>query len=246
MNIPQLPTNHPWYFLSKYGTPNVKWCEQTQFSWVTEPANTWSNLAYLFMGLLIIQMTKQSKNVFLKLMGPMMIALCFCSGIYHASYTFALQVLDFLGMYLVLLPPIYINFQRMGHKFNKPILHYSIMSIALTILTVVLHLNSIPIQGIIVVMIILLLATEFKIRRADAKKEAHYGSYFMAMAFMASAAVFSFLDVSRTVCDPHNHIFQGHATWHILSSIAVYFLSRFYHQLEDQTQQLTRSNMQTA
>ena len=47
MNIPQLPVDHPWYKLSSVALPNVKWCEETLHGWVTEPANTWSNIPFI-------------------------------------------------------------------------------------------------------------------------------------------------------------------------------------------------------
>ena len=44
----------PWVELRQVGgLPNVKWCEETLCSVVAEPANTWSNLAYLVVAVLI-------------------------------------------------------------------------------------------------------------------------------------------------------------------------------------------------
>ena len=45
----------PWYEAQQaYGPPNVNWCEQTVCHIINEPANTWSNLIFLFVGLIII------------------------------------------------------------------------------------------------------------------------------------------------------------------------------------------------
>ena len=53
MEIPSLAPQCPWYELSEIAKPNVKWCEATVCGWITEPANTWSNLAFIGMGIAI-------------------------------------------------------------------------------------------------------------------------------------------------------------------------------------------------
>ena len=53
MEVPSLAPQCPWYELSEMAKPNVKWCEASQCSWITEPANTWSNLAFVFSGMII-------------------------------------------------------------------------------------------------------------------------------------------------------------------------------------------------
>ena len=40
----------------------------------------------------------------------------------------------------------------------------------------------------------------------------------------AAAFVFLILDITRTWCDPKNHILNGHAVWHLLSAAAIYLL----------------------
>ncbi len=40
--------------------------------------------------------------------------------------------------------------------------------------------------------------------------------------FEFGAFIFLILDVTRTWCDPQNHIINGHAIWHLLSGTAIY------------------------
>lgn len=222
MHIPQLPTNHPWYFLSKYALPNVKWCEATLFSWVTEPANTWSNLAFIIVGIWMVTKSKGIKNPLVKFFGPMSIALGFFSGIYHASYTFVLQLGDFFGMYLVGLLPLYINLERLGVKFKNPIKHFFIVSIILTILTVPSYFIGFPIQAIVLFNIIAVIITEIKCGTATSKH------FLFGVTSLIIAATFSALDVTRTMCDPDNHVIQGHALWHCFNSFMLVFMFKHY------------------
>ena len=46
------PPNCPWHSSADLlGAPNIKWCEATLCGWISEPANTWSNLLYLVSAL---------------------------------------------------------------------------------------------------------------------------------------------------------------------------------------------------
>ena len=45
-----LPPGCPW---SGWAPPNVQWCEENLCALVTAPANTWSNLAYIVVGLVM-------------------------------------------------------------------------------------------------------------------------------------------------------------------------------------------------
>ena len=102
------PESCPWQGLAAYGPPNVKWCEERLCAWINEPANAWSNLAYIFVGLFIYfftdlrtrRGTSAGSSLGLEWFPPTIIAVGVCSGIYHASNTYITQMLDFFGMYL--------------------------------------------------------------------------------------------------------------------------------------------------
>ena len=87
MHIPALQPGCPWYKLSSLGLPNVKWCEATRCSWITEPANTWSNLAYIIAGIIIFMMLKPENRKTSKWFGATLIFVGFSSFVYHMSYT---------------------------------------------------------------------------------------------------------------------------------------------------------------
>ena len=91
----------PWHEAAeRLGAPNIKWCESTACAWVSEPANTWSNLAYLLVALVVGWQCRRSTHPELRWMAPALFLMGLLSGIYHASNLYLTQVLDFLGMFL--------------------------------------------------------------------------------------------------------------------------------------------------
>ena len=94
----------PWHSITEtWGAPNVKWCEETLCQWISEPANTWSNLAYIFAAILLWK-TKTKKPSVRTRLNYFSFAIAFCgigSFIYHASNNRLTQFLDFLGMFAV-------------------------------------------------------------------------------------------------------------------------------------------------
>ena len=61
--VPPMQDGCPWSELSHFAPPNVKWCEAQVCGWIVEPANTWSNLAYILLGALLLWRAAGSTNV---------------------------------------------------------------------------------------------------------------------------------------------------------------------------------------
>ena len=115
---PPLPEGCPW---SGWTPPNLKWCEENLCGWITTPANTWSNLAYLFVGILIIRECRGKPGDLRRMFGPITLFLGAASFLYHASYTWFFQFFDFVGMFLVIILMITLNLRRLDwiHPGNQ-------------------------------------------------------------------------------------------------------------------------------
>jgi hypothetical protein len=228
MEIPTLQPGCPWYELSTWALPNVKWCEASQCSWITEPANTWSNSGYIGLGITLWALSARRKDALKRWFGITQLLVGLTSFIYHASYTFVFQVFDFAGMYGFTFLLLAFNLRRLG--LVSPSSQWKVYFgavVGLTVLTPLLRYVGAPIQGTILVLILALLGTELwaRARRAPATDGRWITSGF---ALMGVASVFSALDVSRVLCDPDNHFFQGHAAWHLLGATALYCAYRGY------------------
>ncbi len=238
MNRDHIPSiadpSSPWYQLSELRKPNVKWCEGQNNSWIIEPANTWSNLAYIIIGILLYQKRNQLKSKPLRAYAPAFITLGICSGIYHASYTFLFQILDFFGMYLLTYLMLLINLKRLKIVKNAMGSLFWGLVLGTTALTVYCDLyTSFPIQGLIFVHVLMLLGSELYLWK---KRTQNYQmKYFWSgLTLIFIAASCSVADVTRTYCDPENHFVQGHAVWHVLSSIAIYCIYLHHRQFDQE------------
>ena len=78
----------PWEHWTR---PNVKWCEDNLCAWITAPANTYSNLLYIFFGLRMIAEARRQKSTTLMMFGPASILTGVSSLVFHASYTYVGQ-----------------------------------------------------------------------------------------------------------------------------------------------------------
>lgn len=223
---PPLSEGCPW---SGFTPPNVDWCEENLCAWVVNPADTWSNLAYLAAGLWMLHAARGRNAPGLGFFGPAAIAVGLCSGIYHASYTYALQLLDFLGMYLFCFLVLVLNARRLRWIDEGAQARWYLGGVAaLSAATPLLFETGLPIQGLVFVLILAGVGQEIALaRRADGRAPA-YAPFAAALALLTGAAVFSALDVTRTWCDPDDHWIQGHALWHVLSAAALVALFYFY------------------
>jgi hypothetical protein len=60
------------------------------------------------------------------------------------------------------------------------------------------------------------------------KKEGKLGQmklFWVSLVLLFTAQVFSQLDLKRIWCEPENVFLHGHAIWHVIASIALFFLA---------------------
>lgn len=222
----------PWYELSELRIPNVDWCELQRCAWVVEPANTWSNLAYVGVGVALWLAARNVGSGHLRFFAPAAAIVGLSSGIYHASYTFVLQILDFFAMYVFCYLLITLNLRRLGllgpddwwRRFWQLVL-------GTTALTVGVDFLEIPIQGLVLLLILTIVGTELWIRRSG--EEASLRFFVLSVALLTAGSVFSMLDLSRTWCDPTHPFLQGHAIWHLLSATSLWAAFFHYRQFEE-------------
>lgn len=220
----------PWYDITvKQGAPNIKWCEETLCHWVSEPANTWSNIGYLVAGIYILYLAIKNRHNFnLKIFGPIIFFMGAMSFFYHQSNFYGSQILDFIGMFLFVAWAIGMNLIRLGKMKNEfliPfILGYSLLS------TAVLHwmyLTNIKFQMLVLISGIIILITELLSQR---KHKTHMKWFWSTIFILIIAFGFSLSDGQRLWCTPENHgwFSQGHALWHWTAAIAMVTIYKHY------------------
>lgn len=237
MEIPSLAPQCPWYELSEIAKPNVKWCEATVCGWITEPANTWSNLAFIGMGIAIWIIASNKNQTTAKLFGPLGVFVGLCSFIYHMSYTMILQTFDFVAMYAFVGLIILLNIRRLGYLSKAKQVRYLVGSVLfLTGVFMVFYFTGIPVQLTVALMVVGVFLTEYFARKKETDSPTL--KYFLhGMGSLGVALVFTILDVTRAWCNPENHFIQGHALWHVFNSITIFFLYKYYEQFKSLDQE---------
>lgn len=224
----------PWVDLRQLGgLPNVKWCEETLCSVVAEPANTWSNLAYLLVAVLLFVAARGESQRTLRFFAPAAFWVGLTSLVYHATVAFLTQVFDFWGMYIYFLLILFLNLVRMGVLKKEALFKALWISVfAFTALTVAVAMAGLPIQGIVGLLLASALVTEvIAVKRS--KERGSHRAFAVTLLFIGVAAAFSASDASRAFCDRESLI-QGHAIWHCLGAVALYFSYFHYRQFRAQ------------
>jgi Ceramidase len=226
------PPSCPWHHSAElFGAPNIKWCETTLCSWISEPANTWSNLLYLVMALVIHFQCRHASHVELRRMAPAMAVMGLLSGLYHASNNYLTQVFDFLGMFLLTFWLLVINLRRNAWlEPRRQALAYGVLVLFGLLAVHLMYRKGLPFQVLIALAALAIIGTEFMARRRVVERVS-LRHFLAGMVLMALAQAASLADLSRALCDPDNHFVQGHAVWHLVSALALYFSVQHYRQL---------------
>jgi hypothetical protein len=222
----------PWYPITEsQGAPNIKWCEETLCQWVSEPANTWSNLGYMIVAVYILYYgIKNNHNFKLKQFGPIIFFMGAMSFFYHQSNFYGSQILDFVGMFFFVGWAKGMNLIRMGKLKDKHLIAFNL--IVATVYTILMHLmyvTGVKFQMLVLISAFIIVGTEIaaqKVQKADLK-------WFLAtIGTLVVAFGFSISDGQRIWCDPTQHgwFSQGHALWHWTAAIGMFTLYKHYAQ----------------
>lgn len=219
----------------------AEYCELNQTSKLFhQTINTYSNLAYLFLGLIVIQLGQFDSQLdnhrnpivsfpFLSLfLGLCMVYLAVGSAFFHASLTWIGQRVDMNGTYGVCLFIIGMCVYRMITKEDQSKKVKAVF--ILTILGLIygffyLHL---VVKGTVLLPILIGLIVGLTIYNYQKNKE-RYTIYYviLSLLFMIGAFVLRTLDVQKIGCMPTS-VYQGHALWHLFTGMSVFFLYMFY------------------
>lgn len=218
---------------------NTIFCEQNHFNEIVrQRANTWSNLAYLYYGLICMRLAKHDEinkpQVNFITRNPLItwvfaftfLYLCFGSFFFHASITRIGQHFDMGGTYGLVAFPILINLVRI-YKHYKPSSEKQLTKVTVATAFAVFallfafkwHMNSSIALPALIVGIIVTTLWYHLVSRAP------YQMVFGALAIvsMVSAFFIWWQDRYGYWCDPESLI-QGHAFWHVLTGLGGFFV----------------------
>lgn len=211
--------------------PDSCFCEADRGGGVRQPANTWSNLAYVFLGLLILGagVRPGAANPFRSdpahvwAYGLTAVALGLTSAWFHASLTFLGEWFDGMSMYLLVSLLVAHNLRRGGAVGRTGFLAaYGVLGVASGLF---LAFSPVLRKESFGALVASLVVAEVWARRRSAALD---GRWFAA-AFASFIVAFGIwlLDYYRIVCSPGS-LLQGHAVWHLLCAGTIGLLFLYY------------------
>jgi len=215
----------PW---DRLKPATVKYRENNLQSWVRQPANTWSNLGYVLVGLwLYLQFRIQSPSIWMGIIPITAVAIGVTSGLYHASYSFVFQVTDLASMYLFSSFLLTFNLNRLVSMSEAvAYLLYFGLFLASSAAFLLIRKRS----GFLIFAAQVLVAMVLEVAAWFGGETASRVDYVLAIALLAISVIFSIVDYTGRFFDPDDHVLQGHAVWHMLSAICFLFIYNHYLQ----------------
>ncbi len=221
----------------------VEYCEfNNTTKFFHQSMNTYSNLAYFFFGVLVLQIaqydsTNQEKTnqnrletfpQLSALMGFCFIYLSFGSAFFHASLTYLGQRVDMNGTYSISIVLVGIAFYHLLHRINFNLTTKRIWVIGLLVIIVAFVPISLLISSskLLPIMILLLLLS-IAIHYIQFRKEKSFILAILGFILMFIAVKIRTLDVQKINCDPHS-FYQGHAIWHLLTAMSSFCSYSFF------------------
>ena len=219
-----------WHsFAEEYGAPDIKYCEETICSFISEPANTWSNLSFILVGLIIAFSYKERikhTSAALRVYGWNTVSVGVFSFLYHLSNNFLTQFLDFLGMYAFGGLLMFYQLEQLKLIKSASLLrNYLLSFLPFSLVFFALRYFHLPVQfSVILVAVVVLVTKVILIRRYRPS----FKLFSYALGLFIISVTCQILDINRVGCDPQNHIFQFHGLWHIFNALGMGALFFYY------------------
>src|SRR5258708_25688993 len=209
--------------------PDHCFCEAIRGGAVAQPADTWSSLGFVLVGLLIAHTPSRGDHnpmaAYRRIYGYALVLIGLGSAFFHASLTFAGQLMDVSGMYVLITFALLYGLARI---YRTRRVKFMVAYVGTNIL---LFLVQAMIPGVrryvFALLVIGVLGVEiYRHRKSVMSIQSKW--LWRAAGIMAIAFAIWVLDITKTVCAPYG-VVQGHAIWHLLRAVATFCLYRYYH-----------------
>lgn len=221
----------------------VEYCElnQTQY-FIHQSMNTYSNLAYFFLGCIVLQSALfDRKHKLLEATNPIqqypmlsflfgccLVYLCFGSAFFHASLTWVGQRVDMNATYSLCITLLAISLYRLFHRyFKSETLKRAYIAAIVFIIVIFVQVHLIIPSIILLPLLIISVITTTIINVRKNKNAFPLTLALLSCLLMVGAFILRTLDVQKIGCDPTS-IYQGHSLWHIFTGMSGFLLYWFY------------------
>ncbi|MEO6324131.1 MAG: ceramidase domain-containing protein [Thermoanaerobaculia bacterium] len=217
----------PWSGLTQVPS---EWCEQSLCSWVRQPANTWSNIGFFIVGVVILRWTARGRSRHLRGLGYVCLVTAVGSAFYHASETFLGRFADYVGMYSGASYMLAVNVSR-WRKRAGPAVRALFWVTLLGPLGGMLLAPRMAVTLYVIETVFCCLGLEVALFVRE-RKSIRYRSLAIYWAIFLAGYAFWQLDIHHLLCNPGNHVINGHAAWHLLDAAGLLYLFFYYEQFD--------------
>jgi len=214
----------PW---SGFAPATIKFCERELCGWITQPANTWTNIGFILVGFWIIRRAKEWRTPALVWLGHSAWVMGLGSALFHASGTFLFEAWDLLGMFFISGLMLTYNLKRLKPEVSWRVLLWFFVLLSAGSFAGLLLWRPSGIS-IFALQLTAAITLEVLLHLKDQPVDYRYGAGIL-VAFGLALAVW-IGDISGHLCDPDNHLLSGHGVWHLLNAVALAFIALFYRQ----------------
>ena len=217
--------------------PDACFCEAVAAGTVRQSANTWSSLAFAWVGFIVLGLRWEDRRtatarpnlmaqgfLYSWVFATAIIAIGLGSAFYHASLTFMGQFFDVFGMYLIGTFVIVYNIGR-RHQLrpvSAAVLYLGMNAVLAIVLWEVPALRRYLFAGLIAIALWL----EWR-ARSDSNRSIDFRYMLGSLGALALAFAIWIVDITRIACAPESLI-QGHAAWHVLGAVSSGLLYLYY------------------
>lgn len=214
----------PW---SGWAVSEMHFCEARLCAWIAEPANAWSNLAYVMAGIFIFALGRNRElKAFFAIAS---VCLGIFSFAFHASGTQAFHILDVASMHMMSLIFCSLNLVRLNLISRKNWqLVYWIVNASILASMILIH----EMLGLFVFGASLAIAILLELYCWRKNKTLNGVNFGIAIAIFGLAFAIWLLDKTGVWCEPDRHWLQGHAIWHLLCAVVICFMYRHFQSTE--------------
>ncbi len=221
----------------------VEYCEFNDVErFFHQSMNTYSNLAYLFFGILICQIAfedyKNAKSINLNrmeqfpmlslLMGFGFIYLSIGSAFFHASLTWIGQRVDMNGTYGISIILASIGLYHVFYRVEFQNKAKNLIVMVLLLLMMLFYKIALMVSSsVLIPIMILLLLVLIGINYIQFRKERSLILGILSFVLIVVAIKIRTLDVQKIGCDPDSW-YQGHAVWHLLTGLSSFCSYAFF------------------
>lgn len=213
----------PW---DGFAPANLEVCEADLCGWVTQPANTWSNVGFFLAGAWVLRAARREGRPLAGAVGALAIATGAGSTAFHATSTLAGQLLDQSAMLLESAFFVVASLAALVALGRGRALALYLaaslgpIAVMLAVPTAGIALFALEIVAFAGIELVLL-------RRGP--RISYRPLATVVLLFVVSYGAW-WLDHLRVVCEPDDHVFGLHALWHFLGAASFPFWYRHFAQ----------------